>query len=286
MRSVGRIIRDIWRLVKFELLSTFGSLLTIVLATILPGMFWVAHKNMTLTEEQLKSSMTVNVYLQDKMSLEQIITLQKEFSALGGVRSANYVSKEDALAQMKQRFGAQMLEGMENDNPLPASFVLNVDQSIIDPGQSEALLKKLRSFPGVDDVVFAGEILTRLGKIMRAIEVLGLAFSILVAFAAIFIVANTVRVAISERRKTVEIMQLVGATRGFILTPFVLLGGILGLAGAALSTAGLFWMTGYVSKHLFKIAFLEPYEMIAFLLIGLLLGMVGALTAAQRYLKI
>ncbi len=286
MRSIGRIIRDIWRLVKFELLSTFGSLLTIVLATILPGMFWVADKNMTMTEEHLKSSMTVNVYLQDRLTLEQIITLQKEFSALGGVRSANYVSKEDALAQMKQRFGAQMLEGMESDNPLPASFVLNVDQSIIDPGQSEALVKKLRSFPGVDDVVFAGEILTRLGQIMRAIEILGFAFSILVAFAAVFIVANTVRVAISERRKTVEIMQLVGATRGFILTPFVLLGGILGLAGAALSTAGLFWMTGYVSRNLFKIAFLEPYEMVAFLLIGLLLGMVGALTAAQRYLKI
>ena len=286
MRSIGRVIRDIWLLVKFELLSTFGSLLTIVLATILPGMFWVAHKNMSMAEEQLKSNMTMNVYLQDKLTLEQIITLQKEISGLGGVRSANYVSKEDALAQMKQRFGAQMLEGMESDNPLPASFVLNVDQSIIDPGRSEALVKKLKGFPGVDDVVFAGEILTRLGQIMRAIEVLGLAFSILVAFAAVFIVANTVRVTISERRKTVEIMQLVGATRGYILTPFVLLGGILGLAGAALSTGGLFWMTGYVSRHLFKIAFWEPYEMVAFLLIGLLLGMVGALTAAQRYLKI
>ena len=52
MRSIGRVIRDIWLLVKFELLSTFGSLLTIVLATILPGMCWVAHKNMSMAEEQ------------------------------------------------------------------------------------------------------------------------------------------------------------------------------------------------------------------------------------------
>jgi cell division transport system permease protein len=205
---------------------------------------------------------------------------------LGGVTSATYISKEEALNKMKDRFGAGMLEGIEDENPLPASFVLGVDQTILQAGAAETLSRKLKRYPEVDDVVFAGDILTRLGRIMHTIELLGLAFSILVAFAALFIVANTVRVAISDRRKTVEIMQLVGATRGYILTPFVLLGGMLGLLGAALSAIALYWMTGYISKQLINIIFLEPQEIIAFVLGGLFLGMIGAMAATQKYLKI
>jgi cell division transport system permease protein len=121
---------------------------------------------------------------------------------------------------------------------------------------------------------------------MRSVESLGIALSILVAFSAIFIVANTVRITISDRKKTVEIMQLIGATRGYVLTPFVSLGGLLGLGGAALAILALARLSNFVSQHLINIIFLETHEVIAFLLIGLLLGMIGALIATRRYLKI
>jgi len=107
-----------------------------------------------------------------------------------------------------------------------------------------------------------------------------------VAFSAVFIVANTVRVAISDRRKAVEIMQLVGATRGFILTPFVSLGGIIGLAGAGLASVFLWYLSGYVSKNVIEISFLNRYDILAFILTGLLLGMIGALVATRRHLRV
>jgi cell division transport system permease protein len=286
MRSFRRITSEIWRAVKFELPSTLGSLLTILLATILPGIFWISYKNMTQTEARFKNNMTMNVFLRNEPTKVEISRLENEFDKLKGVRAAEYISKNEAFSKMKQRFGAEMLEGMEDDNPLPASFVLRVDQSVFLPGAADALARKLKSFPEVDDVVFAGDMLTRLGRIVRAVEVIGLAFSILVAFAAVFIVANTVRVAISHRKKTIEIMELVGATRGYILTPFVLLGGILGLLGAALSITALSYLVNYVSAHFFAVDFLKPNEVLAFLLAGLLLGMVGALRAAERHLNI
>jgi cell division transport system permease protein len=115
---------------------------------------------------------------------------------------------------------------------------------------------------------------------------LGYALALLVAFTAVFIVANTVRVAIADRRKTVEIMQLVGATRGYILTPFVLLGGLLGLVGAVISVFALAWISGYISRSFVMINFLMPHEIVAFILTGLLLGMVGAIVATRKYLKI
>ncbi len=179
-----------------------------------------------------------------------------------------------------------MLQGLEDENPLPASFILNVNQAVLQPGAADNLTKKLARYPEVDDVVFAGDILVRLGKILRTVEYLSFVLSILVAFATMFIVANTVRAVISDKRKTVEIMQLVGATRGYILTPFVLFGGMLGFLSAILSTVALNWITKYLSVHLTNIIFLEPYEILAFVLCGLFLGMAGAMAATQRYLKI
>jgi cell division transport system permease protein len=99
-------------------------------------------------------------------------------------------------------------------------------------------------------------------------------------------VANTIRITIADRRKTVEIMQLVGATRSYILTPFVLLGGLLGLIGAALAVTTLAWLSDFISHHLVNVVFVETNEIVAFVLSGLLLGMTGALIATRRYLKI
>lgn len=274
-----------WRAVKFELLPTFGSLLTIFLATLLPGIVWMTTRNLSRAEQELRDNLTMNVFLIEELSPAQADTLKIRFLQVNGVTGANYISKDAALARMKERFGGELLEGLD-ENPLPSSFELRVNESVLDPQAAKVVVARLKSHPEVDDVVFAGDLLSRLGRILNSVKALGYALAILVAFTAVFIVANTVRVAIADRRRTVEIMQLVGATRNYILTPFVLLGGLLGIAGAALSAIALAWIAGYVSRNLVAIDFLLPHEIVAFVLIGLLLGMVGAVVATRKYLKI
>ena len=285
MRALWRIVTEIRRAVRFELLSTFGSFLTIFLATILPGIIWVASKNLAKVESDLRNNITMNVFLRDEIRPTDIDSLKTRLLALEGIKDVAFVSKEEALAKMRARFGSELLLGLD-ENPLPASFELKIDKSLFEPGAAEALTKKISAWPQVEDVVLAWDILNRLGKIINSVKILGLSLSLLVAFAAVFIVANTVRVAISDRRKTVEIMQLVGATRGYILSPFVLLGGFLGMAGATLSAAVLAWFSGYISRSMMSISFLEPHEIIVFILTGLLLGMIGAIIATQKYLDI
>jgi len=285
MRQLIRIAVEMWRAVKFELLPTFGSLLTIFLAMILPGIVWVTSKNLSRADYELRKNLIMNVFLAGELSSSRADTLKDEFLHIDGVTGAEYISKDDALSKMKARFGGEILEGLD-ENPLLSSFELRVTEAVLEPQAARTLVMRLKAFPEVDDVVFAGELLSRLGKILRSVKLLGYALALLVAFTAIFIVANTVRVAIADRRKTVEIMQLVGATRGYILTPFVLLGGLLGLVGAVISIFALAWISGYISQSFVMINFLMPHEIVAFILTGLLLGMVGAIVATRKYLKI
>jgi cell division transport system permease protein len=257
----------------------------VVLAMVLPAVVWVASKNLTQTEQELKKGLTISVFLRDELTRDNQARLKDEFLKLSGVAGASYISKEAALAKMGQRFGKDMLQGLD-ENPLPASFVLTIDQNLFAPGAADSLSVRLASYPEVDEVVFAIDIVNRLSKMIKSIKILGLALSSLVAFAAIFIVANIVRVAISDRKKTVEIMQMVGATRSYILAPFVCLGGLLGLIGAIMAMTLVSWFSDYISSHLMQIVFLDPSEVTAFILTGLLLGMIGAVIATQRYLKI
>ncbi len=291
MKTLIRVAVEIGRAIRYELLSTLGTLLTVFLAMSLPGALWIISNNLSRVENELKSNLTVDVFLVDELSADEVESMRSELMALEGITEARYLSKQDALYKMRETFGLEMIQGID-ENPLPASFVLKIDDSLFEsyrsegPGASDSMLARIAGLPGVEDVVFSGEILNDLNRIINSVEILGMAIGLLVAFSAIFIVANTVRIAISDRRKAVEIMQLVGATRSYILTPFVSLGGLLGLSGAALATLFLWLSTTFVSRHLIAIFFFDSYEITAFVLTGLLLGMVGALMATKRFLKI
>jgi cell division transport system permease protein len=285
MRTFFRIFVEIGRAVRYEILSTLGTLLTVFLAMTLPGALWIISDNLSQAERELKGGLTMDVFLVSDIAPEDITALRDNLVGLDGVDEVRYVSSQDALYRMREMFGLEMIRELD-ENPLPATFVLAVDESLYDPQAARAIMKKISEMPGVEDVVFASEMLKRMKEILRSIRILGLATALLVAFSSIFIVANTVRVAITDRRLAVEIMQLVGATRSYILSPFVLLGGILGLFGASLATLFLRLSAGFISRYLLDVSFLNPFDVIAFILTGLLLGMLGALVATRRHLEI
>ena len=285
MRTPVRVVIEIFRAVRHEILSTFGTLLTVILAMTLPGALWIISDNLSGAEIGLKSELTMDVFLIEELPRTRIDELNIFFKNVNGVTHVKYLSRQDALFKMREIFGLEIVSGLD-DNPLPPSFVLGVGASLYDPAAAAAAIAEIRKLPEVEDVVFAGDILNRLQRILGTIRILGLIIGLLVAFSAIFIVGNTVRVAISDRRKAVEIMQLVGATRSYILTPFVLLGGIIGLLGAGLASLLLWYLTRFVSTHIIETSFPAYHDVIAFILTGLLLGMVGALIATKRHLKI
>ena len=109
--------------------------------------------------------------------------------------------------------------------------------------------------------------------------------AILVMISSIFIVANTIRITIADRKITVEIMQLVGATRAYITAPFVAIGGLLGLTGSGVALGVLYIAVKYLSKSVMQLVFLNIYEILLFLGFGILVGIIGAFVTLPKYLK-
>jgi cell division transport system permease protein len=285
MRILLRMVIEISRAVRHEAFSTLGTLLTIFLALSLPGALWIISDNLSDMERELRSGVTMDVFLTDGLTTDELNDLQAGILDLDGVMELKYLSKQDALFKMRETFGLDMIQDID-ENPFPASMILTIAESFMRPGVSDSLAAEISKLPGVDDVVFAGEMLDRLGHMIDSVRALGITIAILVCFSAVFIVGNTVRIAITDRRKAVEIMQLVGATRSYILTPFVLLGGLLGLFGALMAALFLRFGTGFISRHLVEVFFLDIYDVLAFVLAGLLLGMIGALIATRRFLEV
>ena len=285
MSYLIKTFAEIKRASRHQPLSIFGTIITIFLAMLLPGLFWVAANNLSDVEKKLKADMTIDLFLKDKTPQPEIEKLRGELLLIDGVKDVNFYSKMDALFRMRQSFGQNIIQDLD-DNPLPASFSLVVDDSILEPGVADSLVARLSRLEPVEEVVFAKDVLYKFSSITNSVERFGIVIAILVIFSGIFISANTVRVAITDRREVVEMMQVVGASRAYILTPFVLLGGLLGFLGAAISAVSLYFIVWYISGFLVELSFLSVNEITGFVLTGLLLGMLGALLAAKRYLKI
>jgi len=285
MRYLFKALKEIRRASRFQPLSIFGTMVTIFLAMLLPGLFWVAANNLTAVEQKLKINMTVDVFLKDDVSHDEIDKMRDEFMAMDNIIDVIYFSKQDALYKMRESFGQDIIQDLDR-NPLPASFSLVVDELVLEPGAADSLIARISAMDDVEEVVFARDILDQFSRITSSVKKFGVIIAILVIFSGIFISANTVRVAITDRKEVVEIMQIVGASRSYILTPFVLLGGSLGLAGTILSAVLLWYITRYISLNLVGLKFLSPSELTAFILSGLLLGMLGSVLATKRHLKI
>ena len=136
MRTPVRIIIEIFRAVRYEILSTFGTLLTVILAMTLPGALWIISHNLSKAELDLKAELSMDVFLTEELSRTRIDELKIYFDDIEGLTDVQYLSKQDALFKMREIFGLGMVSGLD-ENPLPPSFVLGVGESLYDPVAAE-----------------------------------------------------------------------------------------------------------------------------------------------------
>ena len=268
------------------------STATIALALVVLGAFLIVTSNLERLGTEWSSSADMSVYLNDAVTPAERTAIEGVLETGDIILARVYVSKADALARFRSTFAdlASSMEGL-GDNPLPASYEVRLRTGA--DAAVDALVAKVRQLPGIADVRYDRQWLSRLVAAVGVIRGLGFALGILLALAAALTVANVVRLALHARRDEIDIMQLVGAPQMYIRGPFVMEGTLQGGLGAvvALVALGIGFLAvraRYLAPlaemiNLSSVRFL-PWELCLWLVVGgMAVGCLGgALAAAGR----
>lgn len=256
--------------------------------------------------QEIKDKVDINVYFTIKATEADIFSLKKSIETIGEVATVTYTSREEALANFKERHkdDSLTLEALAElgENPLTASLSIKAKE----PSQYEGIAK----FLGSEDFLSGGSnsiiekvnyyqnkvVIDKLTSITSAANTVGFWVAIIFLIISIIITFNTIRLAIFISKDEISVMRLVGASGRYVKGPFVVSGILYGLVSATLVMIVFFGLTywiGNMSKSFFigldLFAFyLKNFGQI-FLIIygsGIALGAVSSYLAVRRYLKI
>jgi cell division transport system permease protein len=275
-------------------LASVGSVsATLVILGIILLMILNINGVATSTQEQFDQ---VQVYLSKDLTAEEITGVSDKIKEIPNVKEAEFLSKEDALAEMKESWGSEgyLLEGLESENPLPHSFIVKID----DLDKSNEVVENLGKIEGITETNYYKDVVERLTKIANFIRIGGLVVIGVLIFISVFIISNTIKITVAARRKEIGIMKYVGATNGFIRGPFIVEGVVLGLIGMGMALAivyaGYRYIFGVITEKLYHIMsayMIAPNQifgdlLIIFLTIGVGIGMLGSVISLKRYLNV
>jgi len=222
-------------------LTSTVAVATIGVCLVLVGAFALLLRNMEELLDHFGDDLRVTAYLEEGLSEAQLRGLAQRARAVEGVQSVRLVSKREALERFREGVGrgAALLEGLD-ENPLPASLEITLLPERRSAQGMAAVVAALGGLPGIDELASGQDWVEGYLRAVALIRGLGIGLGVILALATLLIVANTIRLAVLARRDELEILSLVGASRWFVSTPFLLEGLAQGAIGGALALAMLF----------------------------------------------
>jgi cell division transport system permease protein len=284
--SLGYVIKEGMAGFKRARLASFTSIFSLFIAVLLLGVLARVSYNAYEVAQSLKKSIDVEVFLVD---LDERTTEELEDKLMEKeiIQEVNYISQDSAAAIFKEEFGSGS-SSLAELNFLPASFRLRISpETAVDT--VNALVEEISEYRGVDEVRFNQQLLQLLQTRFETVTTTGVGLGILILFAALVLVFNTIRLTIYAKRGLIKAMKLVGATNSFIRRPFVIEGVIQGLIAGLLSVGVVylvfeFVLTDYVG--VLEWPFGRWYYLCgAMVLLAVFMGFWGSQWAARRFIR-
>lgn len=239
--------------------------------------------------DYVKEHVQLNIFLHDNQSDNQVNAFMKKIEALPYVRSAVYVSKEEALDRLKAELGEDAVSMIES-NPLPATIDVNITADYAHPDSLALIKTVLQTNKEVMEVAYQQNEVDKMNKNFRTIAMIILVFSALLLFIAVVLINNTIRLSLYSKRFLIKSMQLVGATKGFIRWPFLKKGIIQGLVAGVISMILLLGIIYLIQQKFPDFGQLSDLKIIGILFgsviaFGFILSGLSTFMAVNRYLK-
>ena len=284
--SLRRAWLGFWRNGLMSLAATLTMTLMLVL---LSGLI-ILLTGLNATLNFVQQEVQVVAYLKDSASRQEILSLETSLQGMTQVTQVNFVSKDQALKDFLGRHPdeAEVINSLPT-NPLPASLQINLR----DPNDYLDVATYLKSQPTVDRVLNIKQTVDQMITVIGILRAGGTATLVVVGLIVLFIIVNTIRLAVVARADEIEIMRLVGASDAFIRWPFIFEGALVGLLGALITIGLLFLGQGPITNFLSDYFRVLPVEAsatvgqnIALIVLGtgVGVGVLGSYLSVRSYL--
>jgi cell division transport system permease protein len=292
LSSLGFLIYEAFLSIRRHGLMSLAALGTVTVAlTVLGGSTWLAFRITEVAQEQPQKFNVIEVFLNDDVSGERTLALQRRVVAIAGVKSVHLVSRDEEWAMLRHR-EPSLTEAVPVNPLMDRLDVEAVNGSNV--GSLAACFRDRQRFPEVQQVNDANQEVRVLLSFAHVLKVIGITLASGLFVGTLFIVQNTIRLTVVARRREIRIMQLVGATPGFIRLPFLIEGVFHGLVGGLLASAILMVcaheISGFVSTlHSPLVGDVESRisasDVISGMIaIGVLTGLIGSTLSLRRFL--
>ena len=269
---------------------SFLSVVAIAFSLFTVGLFGLVAINMREALRGVEERVEVVAFLLRGTVPETVSLASQDIAAFPEVADVTYVSEDQALAQARREL-VEFRDAYSDlqVNPLPASLAIRLKEGFRDAQHVAAVAERVKGFQFVEDVRYGRDWVEKLDQLRGTSTIVGLLIGAAFALVAIVIIGVTIRLTILQRAREIAVMRVVGASNWFVRGPFLLEGIVKGLLGGVLALA-----LAYLAYRLFRgngtgplagMVFFEPQHMLALLVFGVVLGLLGSVVSVGRHLQ-
>lgn len=287
-----RLIRSVYQNIRRTPYQAFATLLVMVFVFFLSGLFTFLAFSSQKILSYFEAKPQISAFFDTELSPERVEKIRKKLEKTGKMAGFRYVSKEEAFRIYQQLYKDEpLLLEMVSPDILPSS----IEVSAYNPKELKSLAELLKNEEGVQDVRYLKDIVENLIFWTQVVRLVGISLLAILGLVSALVVLIVIGMRIGSKKKEISIMSLLGATRWYIQSPFILEGIFYGFSGAGIAWLIIFSL--YLLLKPYLVGFFEGVSLFplpfsfwllflsALLLEGVLIGFLGSVLALRRYLK-
>ncbi len=275
--------------------TQFMTLLTVTLSVLIFSFFFLIYTNMIKAGERLGDDLRLTIYLEEEPVLEMQAQLVRKITNFNQVEEIRFTSRDDAYNRLATQLGDNV-DVLDDLDPsfLPPSIEVYPKKSLSSLAQIKRFSEYLSTLPGAIKVQYGQEWIERFNYFTKLLRIIVLLSGALLILTTTFMVAYTIRLAVVARQAELEILRLLGATNGYIRTPFLIEGFLQGLLGSTLGLLALFSLFRWIELHFSGPGFLQLVEFTFFspTIIGIIIAASitlctgGSFSSMRKFMRI
>ncbi|MBM4420442.1 MAG: ABC transporter permease [Chloroflexi bacterium] len=261
MRRLAFVVAAAWQGFWRNPAMSVASTLTVALMLVLATFFAITNRGLQQAVALLEQKVELVLYLEDSARPTEILALKSRIEADPAVQSVAFISKEQAIERLRQATerSRDLALGELDNNPLPASLEVKLARAQ-EAGRLASTLRREEGLGVVSEIVDNPAVVDNLLTITRVLSIGGIAVLVMMLLVTLFVIVNTIRIAVTARRDEIEIMRLVGASDRLIRWPFILEGMLVGAFGAVLALTAIGAGAPAVADALTQFAGIVPLD--------------------------